>query len=164
MARRSRSRTIRRAPAGERELIWTSLLGDVGTVSTTPLGFDIVEPIDWERSSVAQESATLVRIRGWLSFAHIVVNSSYYALIVKLNSARGSPNPSSAAAYSDEQILWSYTHVGGSTLDNASVSVSIDVKAQRKISSSDDIRFVEVATVASSIQSGYLLRGLVTVK
>ena len=148
-----------------REKVWTSLISATGLVSTTAIGFLIVEPVDWERSAVAQEHATLTRIRGWLSIAPQVADSQYNAMIIRINQTRGSPDPSIAQTLVDEDILWTYAHQAGDAIGvGMSNSVEVDVKAMRKITSSENIRMVEISDTVNGFVSTYTLRGLLSIK
>ena len=157
-------RASRRHASGDRELVWTSLISAAGVVSTTPIGFDIVEPVDWERSSVAQEHATLVRIRGSLALSPLVAESQYNAVIIVINSGRGTPDPSSAQVLVDEDILWTFADLAAVTITGQALQVNIDVKSKRKITSSTDVRMVEVCDTTSGYASTYVLRGLLAIK
>ena len=157
--RASRRRTT---PRGER--VWTSLVSDSGIISTAAVGFDVVESVDWERSSVAQEHATLLRIRGVLSVSPEFADSQYNAAIIVINQSRGTPDPSSAAVLVDEDILWTFCMQGASATGSAITIVDIDVKAKRRITSSTDVRMVEISDTVSGFRSTYVLRALLGIK
>ncbi len=160
-ARRAAGRSF---SSGKTEKLWTSLISNSGLISTSPIGFDIVEPVDWERSSVAQEHATLLRIRGQLSLIVKVTDSQYNAMIYVVNQSRGTSDPSSAQVLVDEDILWTYCVQGGNAPSTVIESMVIDVRAKRKITSSTDVRMVEISDTVNGFLSTYVLRGLVQVK
>jgi len=151
------SRGSRRFSKGKKDWLWTAFVSDLGTISTTAIGFDIVEGSMWERSGTGRERATLTRIRGWLSVRTLIANAQYNAAIIRLHNGRGTPDPSDASVLVNDDILWTYSTL--STAD-AVTTQEVDVPVKRKLSSADDIRFVEISDTVNAFSSSYTLRSL----
>jgi len=162
-ARRRTTRSFRRGP---RNLIWASVAFDQVNVDNTPaIEGNIVEPSDWV-SGIGQQSATLKRIRGYLSISKVAsAVQGMYMAIYKSDEDTGVLSVNGVAAYTDEDILWT----GGVVLpetptgEGAAKTIIIDVKAQRKVLAGEDIRIALQAFVGNTIvmQVSGILRGLV---
>ncbi len=162
MAHRGRRSVTRRDTSKKTEKIWTSVVSTGGLVTTTAISTDIVQPVDWERSAVAREHATLVRIRGSICVINEVAGVTYNAFIIRILESRGNPDPSSAAALVDEDVLWTYGYSSTEVVVSPQV-VDIDVKAKRRIASTDDVRFIEISSGANGFSTSNVFRGLLLV-
>ncbi len=154
-------KSFRRSKKGDR--IWTAALGEAALIGTTGIGTFIAQPVDWERSTVARETCTLLRIRGWLSVTPQVVDSNYNCAIIKIATARGTPDASAVATYTDFRILWTWNLLAATSLGSATRVQEIDVRQKVQISSNEDIRFIEIADTAASFATSFIFRGLLSV-
>jgi len=165
MARR-RGRSVSRGPKNN---IWTVVILDVVSITTSVTEANIVEPDDWQPSTSGFERATLLRIRGWLCAASIPtdVNAASLMAMIYVCDADDSVNsPSAVASYTKEDVLWSYGWSwpganAASVEKPSSTTVMVDVKAMRKISSAQEVRLSVVGSDATTATVSGVLRALI---
>jgi len=173
VANRSRRAAGRRS-SGPKNNIWTTVIADRVTVAANGQTADvIVATTDWARGSVGgSERATILRVRGWMSFAGKRIAGAVgsaglmaYLTVVDEDISTDA-DPKTAATYIDEDILW--TH--GASLSAAAVAESrasvfweVDVKAMRKIRIGQELRMVWANLGAESIERSMVLRALLRV-
>ena len=107
--------------------------------------FNLVEPSDWTAVGSA-ERATILRVRGWLTFQPpLGVPSTAFAIISLMDEdiGVGGSSPVDVATYGDEDILWTYgtsVAVTAAATDLVMATEKVDIKAMRKITSGMDLR------------------------
>jgi len=161
-----------RSKRGPKNNVWTVALEDeVVLAAGATLTFDIVNRADWQRSGGANERATLMRVRGWLSVIHKISSGSivlapWFAYISIQDENAASSSASDVTTYADEDILWtgggmfSFTDTG----DAVSHMQEIDVKAMRRFNAGGEVRLVLtnssiVAMSVTGVQRGLLRIG-----
>jgi len=157
-------------PRGPKNQLWTVTLLNQAPVDDSPaIEAGIVEPADW--SSVAGfERATLLRVRGWISVvpnAGVVTPGTAFMMIYKTDADDPVRAPDVVAEYADEDVMWTMGVSWGIQAadgNGAAVTVPIDVKAMRKLTVADEIRFSVVTGAATdSCTVSGVIRGLVRV-
>ena len=168
MARKRRGATRSRS-SGVKNQVWTALLLSGQTFDDAPvIEFPIVEETDWKARG-GFEHATLLRIRGWLTFQPpAIVPSTALMCIGVVDNGVGatSLNPNDVATYTREDILWT----SGISMANSGVAndvmnnpIEVDVKAMRRITNAQEVRisFVSGGPVAATWTVNGVLRALV---
>jgi len=149
--------------------VWTSVLLDTTVDDTPVVAADIVQRTDWEVTGSA-EKATLMRVRGWLSFAvqgkTDPLTQALFMGIVVINEDAFPANPDTVTFYTSEDVLWTYgiQFAGGlstATETPTSYQVPVDVKSMRRIGNNQDVRLVMLGTTARVILVAGVLRALV---
>ena len=156
-----------RRPGPRRNRIWTNVLSDEGTVGGGgSLTLDITRGTDWQRSGTGREMATVVAIRGWISFAFeadSIAGGSLSALIGLFDEDEANPGVTVVATYSDEDILWTGGIQLGSQFSNEGQAwnVEFNVKAKRKLSNGQELRFIMENGCLEPCRVSGLLRALI---
>jgi len=135
----------------------------------------LLAPADWQvAATVSFERATLVAIRGWLSFSQITVEAgsfpALYLTVLKLAVSEATPNPSLIAGYDDHDILWTYGMAmtgsneqvatpSGLQLDPGCNTIQVDIKVKRKLDSSENI-VLAVAAASGTTPPGFTCVGI----
>ncbi len=144
----------RQAPRGQKpKYLWTTVLLNQFAVLTTISEVNIIEPADWERGPTSFERATLVRCRGWL---HTRVNSlsanSLFMYIGLYDEDEAGSLADVVGTYDSEDILWTdgYCQPSANFDGDTSQHWGVDVKANRKITSANELRLVMTTTNAAN--------------
>ena len=151
MARRRTGKVFTRGP---RNYIWTAarIEIDVNT-GATPLRATLVQSTDWTQA-VGFRRATLLGIRGWLSWRALTASASgdARAIIMKdaTEAAVTAQDPNVITTYVDEDILWTGGYSGPPGSTSYGFNEVINVKAKRKITVDDTIRFVVSESLIAS--------------
>ena len=152
MARRRRQGFSRKA----RDLIWVPAISvGVNLTDTVPAFLDLVAGSDWADASSGLEHATVLSIRGQISGIVAFSASStvgIHAYIQMTDAGLQSQSPALTEPYRQD-ILWTWARTFEFSASESGIqrdwSVTIDVKAKRRINSSQDLRFVIVVNNAS---------------
>jgi len=128
-----------------------------------------VTAVDWEPNSASLERATIMRVRGWLSFSRspiATVEVPIFLAMYVTDEDTGTSDPELAAFYSDEDVLWTYGiqfPVGNASAVEIGYShnVVVDVKAMRRITNGQELRLTFVASTSATITMSGVLRTLV---
>ncbi len=164
MAKRSGRRAFSRGP---KNYIWTAVLLENVTVATTVLrGENIVTASDWVTSAQGFERATLLSVRGWISWHNLgSVSVDCKFMIVKQGDTEPDIDAANILSYTEEDVLWT----GGDVVPASTVAANgnpfvmhydIDIKAKRKLSSGNDIALF-IAPNGASVTVSTVLRALV---
>ncbi len=153
----------RRRASGSKakSLVWTTVITAEEDVSNATQNLDIVQGVDW--SVVAgKETATLLTIRGNVSMARRLTNhGAVFMYIAVFDKDETSPSPVDPAVYVEEDILWTGCWEYSSTMADT-FNLPIHVKAKRRISNGQEVRFVFVEnSVTNSVFFSCILRALV---
>ena len=153
MARRTR--TSKSFSRGRRRYTWTAALIEIDVnTGATPLQDIIADSSDYSAAGGAA-TATLIAMRGYV-IATPIANSGQVgqsrALIVKTDAddVVGVLDPILIATYVNEHILWTGGYVGrqeaaataGAVAGASAQRYDINIKAKRKMTTADNIRFV----------------------
>ena len=166
MARRSRGF---RASRGPKNNVWTVVILNKFVVQPTPDVSLVVEGADWT-GAAGHQRATLLRIRGWLSVAPVatatVANAFHAAIYISEADAPITPDPGLATMYNEEDVLWMWgaqfsAGNAGAVERPTAASVIIDVKAMRKITSTQEVRITIASDASGGLTCSHLLRGLI---
>ncbi len=168
---RGRRRRGASASRGPKNQVWTVIVLDELVVSSTTQDALIVDSTDWAVSAAASfERATLLRIRGWLSLTRAVtvaVSTSYFFAIYITDEDAAAVSPADTTMYTKEDVIWTGGFAMGA--GNASsveqpviVSLDIDVKSMRKITSASQVRLGLVSgDAAANLSAAGVIRALV---
>jgi len=157
MARRSR-----KFSNGGKNYVWVAarIRQDISTVVQSDL---IVTATDWSVGS-AQRSATIIAMRGWLSFANEGILSTTMAMYIDVADAdTPSLDPNDVDTYIEASIMWTHGMFKSAGAISGIVQLAdrvIDVKAKRKITSGDNCRLITSASVVDEIQVFGIIRTL----
>jgi len=137
--RRGSSRAVRRS--GPKDQTWTTVLLDNTVVDDNPtVGADLVIPADWG-AGAGLERATVLRVRGWLTFQPpVALPSTCFMAIETQDQGLGAAavDPTLPAFYADEDVVWTRgvsVAVTAAANDLYVPTLDVDVKAMRKITS-----------------------------
>jgi hypothetical protein len=146
--------------------IWTAVSLDADIPLASPfLQADIVSDSDWSVVG-GQRGATVMAVRGWLSFTSIGTSASkcfyYLGTQDKDVTVGGSLDPLNVVTYVKEDIMltggWSKP-VGA--IDGACYhNIDINVKSKRRIKTGVELRLVLAASVVSEIHVIGIIRAL----
>ena len=165
-------RRTRRSSSKLKNNMWSVvLLNDVLVPVSPGVEALICEPDEWQAASTGFEHATLLRIRGWLSFTRISATPgtfhTVFIIIYKVDQDQGVVDASVGLNYTNEDVLWT----GGLNWPSVStvvgpegttpVTMDIDVKAMRRIDSGTDIRISLVSTVNNVTRASGVIRALI---
>jgi len=162
-----RNRITRAFTKPNNNYVWAVILGEGITVpvDTAPLILDLVADADWT-AIAGQKTATVMAIRGWMSFVSIGVAFSagkWYCGTQDEDIITGAGiSPATVGTYVDEDIMWT----GG--WDKPAVVTDtglmhhevIDIKAKRKIQTATEVRMVLGASATNQIAVSVVLRTL----
>jgi len=140
----------RRASAAKHgDLVWITTVIAASILEATPLDIGlIVIPSDWG-NQVGFDRATLMGIRGWLSWAQQAAataadaTGAYMAVyMTDAAVAVNSMDPSTATEYSDFDVIWTDGFSLSQTTGTAGPfpARQLDLKAKRKLTSTSSIR------------------------
>ncbi len=128
------------------------------TTSTTQL--NLVSDDDWF-GGTGQARATIIAVRGWLSFANqLVAEVALFGYVGVLDEDATSSDPTAADTYVDEDIMLTF---GVSSMNEAvagfdgAQAMLIDIKAKRKIRTGQDLRI----NMRTDIANGYRVNGVI---
>ncbi len=163
----ARSR-IRRGASnrGPKNNVWSTVLIDEnGTAAGITQTFPLVLDEDWSGAS-GQERATILRIRGWLSFSNktttgVRPEGVFFAYITVQDEDAPAAAANLPSSYTDEDIMWTGGGLFTVTDTNATGHVTdllIDVKAMRKIRIGQVCRLVLTPSV--DVETSGVLRAL----
>ena len=163
----SRRRARYSSSRGPKNNVWSVVLIEDLVIDTIVTEADIVNAGDLQAAATGFQRFTLLRIRGWVSISKdvtSVVDSTLFMMIYATDNDAGVVDPSSAASYTDEDVLWTYGvkqegYLAANTV-SSSHTVQVDVKAMRKIDTSRNIRFAVVSSVAGLQRISAVFRGL----
>ena len=170
MARRGRGNFTRRGAVRRKNNVWTVVLLDrvsVGAGGQTVS--DIVTGTDWQRSSSGKETATVLTVRGWMSYIQKVAvasvnpnNCMEYIGVADEDAA--SPDAMLASTYTDEDIMWTGGHqFAFEDSDGTHFDREFNVKAQRLITTGQDLRYVLDVGVSGVLEVSGVIRALVRI-
>ncbi len=156
-------------PTRRHNNVWSVVILD--WISVAASGFtqaDIVSPSDWERAGAGMERATVLTIRGWVSYAakqalaDVNPNNVFQYIGVQDEDIATSPSPTAASTYTEEDIMWTGGHVFPfESSDGSSRTIEFNVKAQRRITSGQDVRHVLEVGSGSGITLSGVIRALI---
>jgi len=156
-------RTRGRARGDDKNTIWTALvLSD--NISTTVLGFNLVEDADWSVAG-SQKTATILSVKGWLTFTPLIVGGADILgyIGVQDEDIVTERSPLTAPAYVNEDIMFT---LGASTIDEAVTGFDMPTritdfgKATRKIKTGQELRIVLASTAVLAFRVSGVLRTL----
>jgi len=168
MSRRNQNRA--RTSSAQRNKVWTALSLEEDLVTITPQADNLVEEADW--SNVAgMEHATLLAIRGWIcaTFASAANPVSLMQALIMIDDEipPADTSPRDVGIYVNEQILWTggvaYPKLRSDVGNGFSTVWDINVKAKRKITSGDAIRYIRGANIDNNVEVNCVLRALLLV-
>jgi len=154
---------------GPKNNVWSVVLAQNVALSDTIIEAVIVNPAEWQGSANSFQRATLLRIRGWLSYCSDAEDASagaFFACIYVVDENENALSPLTAATYTDDDVLWTGGVQSGS-LGTGAVETRIpyvwdvDVKAMRKLDSSREVRLSVVCTTGLDGRFSCGLRALV---
>lgn len=171
--RRFRRSFRRGSSRRKRDFLWVAssiaLNAPSGTEQQT-----ILSPAQWQvGATVAFERATLVAIRGWLSFKQVTGDAgSFAALYLAIFKASQTivMNPALIASYDDRDLLWTHgMALMGSDgmsppgnfnqLQLGQNTLQVDIRVKRKVNSNENINIT--SNSASGVgQPGYEVTGI----
>ncbi len=138
MARRSRAARVSKS---NKDLTWTALATAAQAISTTTQSLDIVQDADWN-ATAGRQSATLLSIRGTISFARLLSNAGHvFMYIATFDKDEGSAIPLNASTYVEEDIMWTHTMPYISSMAEPYV-IDINIKSKRRLETGKEVRFV----------------------
>ncbi len=162
-------RSVQRGSRRQKDLVWVSSLTSVLINSASATSFATVIPADWARNVNSGERATVLRIRGDLSWAQrdgapAVGQANYGAMIsIGDTDATGTGNwLANIALLEPEAPMWTKVWVTSNTADaqvgtQAGARHEIDVKAKRKITSGQLVDLSLAAALISGTFQDYEL-------
>ena len=157
----SKHRARRSSSRGDKNYVWTAVRVNrvLGLVATEDL---LVTDTDWSADG-GQRSATVIAIRGYLTFANVGAAAAYGQWYMGVADADIVPeSPDLVDTYVDEDIMWTggvLKSAAGADGDNL-LTVDVDVKAKRKIKTGMNLRLIMEASSASEIQVSGIIRTL----
>jgi len=137
----TRRRAVRTGRKGK--YVWTVIVVGPNLTIAPTQNLDIVEGADWQAGS-AKQWATLVRIRGWIAWlSDAVTEGTITCNIGVYDEDVVSPATTSPCAYVEEDILWTDGRMAGIAGEAQAnpATMTIDVKAKRRIYAGTDVRF-----------------------
>ena len=145
---------------GPKNNIWSVVTQqDTALAADTNDELNIVDGADWTGSAGA-ESATLLRIRGYLGVApDAATDGAFQWYIARFDNDAASPSPTLPATYVDEDILATGGYQFEASAGNAKMW-EIDVKAMRRIGVGDEVRLV-MRSISTATRNTVVARGLV---
>ena len=165
--RRSSSRAVKRGPKNQ---VWTTIVNSIVAIlsGATKTGTDIVAASDWTTVAGA-ERATVLRVRGWFAATTKTTTGSFaggsaFAYVAVYDKDDLSLDASLADTYAEEDIMATWGHVFPFVDSGAGIetwSQEVDIKAMRKITSGQDLRFVATNLTPVTISMSLVLRALV---
>jgi len=161
------SRRQRTFSRGDANYVWAVILGEGITVpvDTAPLILDLVADADWT-AIAGQKSATVMAIRGWMSFVSIGVAFSagkWYCGTQDEDILTGTGiSPGLVGTYVDEDIMWTGGWDKPAVVTDVGLMHNeiIDIKAKRKIKTATEVRMVLGASATDQIAVSVVLRTL----
>ncbi len=131
----------RRAAKSKKDLTWTAVATAAQAVSTTTTSLDIVQDADWN-ATAGRQSATLLSIRGTISFARLLSNAGHVFMYIGLfDKDEGSAIPLNASTYVEEDLIWTHTFAYISSMAEPLI-LDINIKAKRRIATGREVRLV----------------------
>ena len=145
----ARRRGARRAIRRKGDLVWITTVIAASILEATPTDIGLlVIPSDWGNQQ-GFDRATVMGIRGWLSYAQQAAitaadaSGSYLAIYVTDQSvAANSMDPSTATEYQDFDTLWTDGMCLTQTTGTAGpfLARQLDIKARRRITSASAVK------------------------
>jgi len=155
---------MRARSSGPKNQVWAALALVGIVVDDTPVvSANIVQSLDWVARG-GFERATLLRIRGWLSFTPpVAVPSTIFWCVGRVDNGVGvaALDPTLVATYVNEDILATggqAVAVTAAANDLIVPNVDVDIKAMRKISVADEIRLAMRTTGPAA--AGWTVNGV----
>jgi len=163
----------------KRDLLWVAnSIATEAANGATPDGQSLLLPAQWQvASSIAFERATVLAIRGWLSFRQTLAGAgafpAFYAAILKQDVQTATMDPALLTEYDDHDMLWTWGQTAAVAAGftpvtdprgAASYTLPIDIRVKRKVSSNELIAFttgVAAGTTAPTYECVGILRVLV---
>jgi len=152
----------RSAGTGKKNYVWTAIrIGSA--LGTTPTKFELINDADWV-SGAGQPTATIIAIRGWLSWQGVGVSDANSMAFIGTqdDDIATQPDPDLVATYVNEDIMWT----GGTTKGVAAIeslpgfSTDINIKVKRKIKAGTRLVLVAQSNVASQFRLLGIIRCL----
>jgi len=163
--RRAGRRSVSRGPKNN---IWSVVLLESAAIGAGITEGDIVNASDMQAPLTGFQRYTLLRIRGWLAVSKAIgaTADAGFMMIYVTDADSATDDPSVAATYTDEDILWTGGYefspfVVGALEPSQNVRIDIDVKSMRKIDTSRDVRFAFTQNLNGSTTVSGVLRALV---
>jgi len=162
---------VRRHVSKRKNNVWTVVLLDGVAIPASGLvSSDIVSPSDWERSASGKEEATVLTVRGWLSYVNKLVladnnpNGVFQYVGIQDEDISTSPTPTAASTYTEEDIMWTGGHLFPfESSDGSSHTTEFNIKAQRRITSGQDLRHVMEVGAGSDLLVSGVIRALLRI-
>jgi len=149
--RRSGSRGFRGKPVARKQYAWAACDPTTYTQGASELGSPIVTHTDWQRGGgLIFERATLVAVRGCIAVA---INSAgaerCWFNIACYDEGETVDATNLATTLVEEDILWTYVvdlRGGDNQPAPSSMSIPVDIRAKRKLTSDTNVLLVSVAS------------------
>jgi len=173
---RRASRSSRRFSRGKKDYIWCTTRVDQPVLDDETLFITtLVSPSDWVASSTGFERGTIVAIRGWLCVSQLASGTNADGTILAMYIAKNAStaasafSPLSAASYDTTDIMWCdgasmLASVAGDRSHPESATRQLDVRAKRKIDSSEVLQLVsamDIDTASPTAQVSGIVRTLI---
>ena len=128
---------------------WTAADPGLQSVGTTTVARVLVGIADWERGGGVTQNATMVGIRGFISYAPQVLQAQVWTYIGIYDEGETIDDPDNIVTLYTENILWTYTYQGPVTTLTGTHTQEINVKVKRKITQDSAVYIVSRASAAS---------------
>ncbi len=148
--------------------IWTVIQIDAGLVAASPWNiFNVVQDSDWSTTG-GRRKATLLSIRGWLSFHQVgatgVDVQGYFVKKDEDVNSGASLDPFVSGTYVDEDIMFTlgYSVPVGAVADvHYTKDYEINIKSKRKIQTGETVGLIAAASAVNEAHVIGILRGLI---
>jgi len=167
-------RSSRRFSRGKKDYIWATTRVDQPVLDDETLFITtLVAPSDWVASSTGFERATIVAIRGWLCVSQLASGTNNDGTILAMYIAKNAStaasafSPLAASSYDTTDVMWCdgasmLASVAGDRSHPESVTRQLNVKAKRKIDSSEVLQLVSAMDIDTASPTA-LVSGIVRV-
>ena len=147
MARRRIARSGRRSSGATKNQLWIPTIMDEVTVNSSGVEVVLCNGTDWAIGG-GFEKATILRVRGWLSFTLDPLNTvagGIAMMIYHVDEDDTGVSPIAAVVYTDEDVLWTQGFAWGAGNAGAvearrGYHFNVDVKSMRKTNNGSDLR------------------------
>ena len=141
---------IRRSVKRSKDLIWVTTMIEASILENTPTDICIaVTPSDWSGGNIGFDRATLMSVRGWISYSQQAAATAaeatgmYLALyLTDVQVAANAMDPSNATEYSAFDTLWTDGMSLTATTGTAGpfLARQLDVRSRRRMTTQTDVR------------------------
>jgi len=145
------ARRFRRATRRAKDLIWVTTIVQAASLETSSAGLDLgdlIIPGDWSLSA-GFDRATLMGIRGWLAMSQTASGTAAEApgiasciYVTDQLTPANQMDPLNAVDYANFDVIYTDGMAGVGTISAAGMrATQIDVRARRKLTSAQEIRY-----------------------